>query len=213
MNQRIETGWLTYQLTVNPIKVIQVAILATRFYLDVLGGENIYSLPGVTHDNEGTVKEIIKENTLFSVHTGIARNVLTKLKAIKPTHGDVAVDLNGLESHTLSVACELLKRVSMRQLDLAGYLSHEPTEALKEALNGFHASDEDRANYERAIAEFEMDNPLSMDMAFGLHQAIRYRLSWDSVGNPDTRDWSYMSGVMFDAPMFRFKGQCVLTRI
>jgi len=42
------------------------------------------------------------------------------------------------------------------------------------------------------------------DHAWEIHQTIRHRLSWDSVGNPPTRIWTgenSMQGVNFDEPM------------
>lgn len=33
-----------------------------------------------------------------------------------------------------------------------------------------------------------------------IHQVLRHRLSWDSAGNPETRNWTTMMGVNFDEP-------------
>ncbi len=106
--------------------------------------------------------------------------------------------VNEKQAGEISLACEILARLRMGQVDMA--LRELPLEGRLDYWN------------ERVIENvlkplYRKDGKRSDCAAWDLHQVIRHRLAWDRayrdgiVKPGDARDWNRMMGVIYDSPL------------
>ena len=111
---------------------------------------------------------------------------------------DYTLHLTEKQAGEISLACEILARLRMGQIDMA--LRELP---LAESLDYWN---------ERVIENvlkplYRKDGKRAGCAAWDLHQIIRHRLAWDRayrdgiVKPGDARDWNQMMGVIYDEPL------------
>jgi hypothetical protein len=111
---------------------------------------------------------------------------------------DYTLHLNEKQAGEISLACEILARLRMGQIDMA--LRELPLEKPMEYEQERYIS-----NYLRSL--YHQDGRQLHQVSWDLHQVIRHRLAWDRayrdgiVKPGDARDWNQMMGVLYDEPL------------
>ena len=111
---------------------------------------------------------------------------------------DYTLHLTEQQAGEVSLACEILARLRMGQIDMA--LRELPLDRPMDYEQEQYVS-----NYLRSL--YRRDGKRLDDVSWDLHQVIRHRLAWDrareyGLVNPDgSRNWNEMMGVIYDEPL------------
>ena len=166
----------------------QKNVLTTIFNLitDIKNNKEESLFKDKSESNSGNhfiVKKILKNS--FSFRELPKKDILTLVSLIN-TKGPFTISKE--DALIIKKSSEFYARLSYNQFDV---------------LMDFNYDWEDRK-----LLEGVLNNSCDVDkkdayIAWDIYQVIRYRISWDEVGNPPKRQWPEMMTVNFDEPFKR----------